>query len=82
MHLRRKRRHGSCGRGCKEEYLQAKRASKSAVYIAKRDAQTEKFVSITDNGNNSDKAQFIKMAKRSKRENTDIVGEKCIRDDD
>ena len=38
--------------GCKEDYLMAKRAAKTAVYIAKRDAQTEQFASIN---NNSDK---------------------------
>ena len=35
--------------GDKEVYLAAKRAAKSAVYFAKRDAQTEQFSSINDN---------------------------------
>ena len=61
--------------GSKEVYLQAK----SAVYIAKRDAQTEKFGSIN---NNRDKNRIFKLAKKLKRDNADIVGEKCVRNDE
>ena len=79
MQLRGKGRHGSCGKmqASKEEYLQVKRAAKSAVYIAKRDVETEQFACITDN---SDKNQIFKMSKRLKRE-TDIVGENMQLDD-
>ena len=49
--------------GSKEEYLKAKRAAKTAVYFAKKDAQTEQFASIN---NNSDKNRIFKMAKRLK----------------
>ena len=38
--------------GSKEEYLKTKKAAKTAVYYAKKDAQTEQFSSIN---NNSDK---------------------------
>ena len=65
--------------GCKEDYLRVKRAAKAAVYIAKRDAQTEQFGCINDN---SDKTRIFKLAKKLKHDNADIVGEKCIRKDD
>ena len=45
--------------GSKEEYLKAKRAAKTAVYFAKKDAQTEQFA-------DSDKNRIFKMAKRLK----------------
>ena len=65
--------------GPKEDYLRAKRLAKSAVYIAKRDAQTEQFGDIN---NNSDKNRIFQLAKKLKRENADIVGEKCVRNDE
>ena len=65
--------------GSKEDHLTAKRAAKSAVYIAKRDAQTEQFSFIN---NNSDKNRIFKLAKKLKRDNADIVGEKCGRNDE
>ena len=65
--------------GCKEDYIRVKRAAKTAVYIAKRDAQTQQFGSIN---NNSDKNRIFKLAKKLKQNNADIVGEKCIRQDD
>ena len=65
--------------GSKEEYLKTKKAAKTAVYYAKKDAQTEKFSSIN---NNSDKNRIFKMAKRLKRDNVDVVGETCARNDD
>ena len=64
--------------GNKEDYLEMKRAAKSAVYFAKRDAQEEKFASIN---NNADKNKIFKIARRMKQDNLDIVGEKCVRDD-
>ena len=39
----------------------------------------QKFASIN---NNSDKNRIFKMAKRLKRDNVDVVGEKCVRNDD
>ena len=63
----------------KEDYHRAKRAAKSAVYIAKCDAQTEQFGSIN---NNSNKNRIFKLAKKLKQDNADIVGEKCVRNDE
>ena len=60
--------------GTKEVYLKAKKAAKIVAYFAKRDAQTEQFASIN---NNSDKNRIFKMAKRLKRGNVDVAGEKC-----
>ena len=51
----------------------------TAVYFAKRDAQTKEFASIN---NNSDKNRIFKMAKRLKQNNVDVFGEKCVRNDD
>ena len=65
--------------GTKEEYLKAKKADKTAVCFAKRDAQTKEFASIN---NNSDKNCLFKMAKRLKQNNVDVFGEKCVRYDD
>ena len=65
--------------GTKEEYLKAKKNAKTAVYFAKRGAYTDQFASIN---NYSDKNRIFKMAKRLKRDNVDVVGEKCVRNDD
>ena len=65
--------------GSKEVYLEAKRAAKAAVYIAKRDAQTEQFASIN---NNNDKKRIFKLAKKLKRDSADIIGDKCVRNDE
>ena len=60
-------------------YLKAKKAAKTVVSFAKRDAQTEQFASIN---NNNDKNVIFKMAKRLKQDNVDVVDEKCVRNDD
>ena len=65
--------------GSKEDYLKAKKTAKTAVYHAKKDAQTKQFSSIN---NNSDKTRIFKIAKRLKQDNVDIVGEKCVRNND
>ena len=65
--------------GTKEEYLKAKKAVKTAVYFAKRDAETEQFASIN---NESDKNRIFKMTKRLKGDNNDVVGERCVKNDD
>ena len=56
-----------------------KERPKRAVYIAKQDAQFEQFARINSN---SDKSKIFKLAKRLKQENTDIVEEKCISNDE
>ena len=57
----------------------SQKAAKAALYLAKRDAQTEQFASIN---NNNDENRIFKMAKRSKRDNADVVAQNCVRNDD
>ena len=65
--------------GSKEKYLEAKRKAKLGVYVAKRKAQEEKFSQLES----SDGKNFIfKLAKRMKHENEDIVGDKCVKNDE
>ena len=65
--------------GSNEKYLEAKRKAKSGVYVAKRKAQEEKFSQLES----SDGKNFIfKLAKRMKHENEDIVGDKCVKNDE
>ena len=60
--------------GSKEKYLDAKSKAKSGVYVAK-----EKFSQLES----SDGKNFIfKLAKRMKRETQDIVGDKCVKNDE
>ena len=61
------------------ETVKKRKHSGRISYFAKRDAQTEQFASIN---NNSDKNRIFKMARRLKRDNVDVVGEKCVRNDD
>ena len=64
--------------GSKELYLAAKRKAKSGVYLAKKVAQEQKFRDLNKtNGKNF----IFKLAKRMKSENQDIVGDKCVTDD-
>ena len=62
--------------GCKEEYLLAKRASKRAVYTAKKTAEEARFSKVKDGSED-----IFKIAKQMKRSNLDVVGEKCVLDD-
>ena len=65
--------------GAIEKYLQAKRKTKSAVYAARKRAQEDKFGDLKYNDQRN---QIFKEARRMKNEYQDIVGEKCIKDDD
>ena len=64
------------GKASKEKYLVAKRASKHAVYSAKKVAEEKKFHCVKE-GDSS----IFKIAKQMKRGNEDVVGEKCALDD-
>ena len=57
------------GKANKEEYLVAKRASKHAVYSAKKVAEEKKFHCVKE-GDSS----IFKIAKQMKRGNQDVVG--------
>ena len=59
--------------GSKEDYTLAKKVAKQAVFAAKKKAETEKL----KNGENDNITVFC-IAKQMKKENKDIVGEKCI----
>ena len=59
--------------------MEAKRKAKLGLYVAKRKAQEEKFSQLEI----CDRKNFIlKLAKRMKRENQDIVGDKCGKNDE
>ena len=58
--------------GSKEQYLDAKRRVKRAVYLAKKSAEPK----LTNSG-----CDIFKIAKHWKGLNRDVVGEKCVRDD-
>ena len=62
--------------GSKDEYHRAKRAAKKAVYAAKKKAEVGSFASIEKGDEN-----ILHIAKQMKKENQDVVGECCIRDD-
>ena len=65
--------------GSKEDYLEAKRASKRAVYNAKRAAEQERFGDVLCREDHRD--EVFKIAKQMKSTNRDVVGDKCVRDD-
>ena len=60
----------------KEEYLKAKRHSSHQVWLAKSAASEETFKDIDPQGSN-----VYRIARQMKRENQDIVGENCVRND-
>ena len=61
----------------KENYIRAKRAAKHAVYKAKKNAEQTKFANLKENDQ-----RVFKIARQLRRENADVVGEKCVRMDD
>lgn len=64
------------GEGSKERYESAKRSAKHAVYLAKKMAEP-RFTDAGRNGRN-----IFKIAKHMKGINRDVVGEKCVKNDD
>ena len=63
--------------GSKAAYLNLKRTAKHVVYQAKRAAEDAKFKDL--DGKTSD---VFRIAKRMKQENSDVTGEKCVRNDE
>ena len=61
--------------GSEEDYAKAKKVSKGAVFTAKRKALDDKL-------NNKDDVALFRIAKQIRKQNQDIVGEKCVKDDD
>ena len=73
--LWKKWKHG----GSKQEYLVAKRNAKKEVYLARKHSEQQVFGDVSSS---KDKRNLIfKMARRMKNESQDIIGEKCVRDD-
>ena len=59
-----------------KKHLEAKRKAKSGVYVAKKNLERKKL-------ENSDSKNLIFiLAKRMKRENQDIVGDECVKNDE
>lgn len=65
--------------GCKELYLAAKRRAKAEVYAAKKQAEEQKMANILRR--DDEKQVVFKVAKQMMKTNQDVVGEKCVRDD-
>ena len=65
--------------GSKEEYLEAKRATKRAVYEAKKLAKQERFGDVLRREDH--RAEVFRIAKQMMSTNRDVVGDKCIIDD-
>ena len=61
--------------GSKEDYAKAKKVAKGAVFTAKRKALNDKF-------SNKDDVALFRKAKQIRKQNQDIVGEKCVKGDD
>ena len=57
----------------KMNYINAKRRSKHAVYLAKSAAEKEEFATVSPNGDG-----VFRIAKQMERTNQDIVGDGCI----
>ena len=65
--------------GDKEVYLVAKRRARKEVYRAKTVAQGPLLESLNSREGRN---RIFKVAKQMKKENSDIVGEQCVRNDD
>ena len=61
--------------GSKASYNAAKKVAKRVVYTALGNADHDKFLRAENN-----KDEIFKMAKKMKAENSDVVGDKCVRD--
>ena len=61
--------------GGKEQYLRAKRNAKRTVYTAKKTAE-EKFSDLKPGMDD-----IFKIAKQLRKDNQDVVGDKCVKDD-
>ena len=62
--------------GGKEQYLQAKRNAKRTVYTAKKIAEEKKFSDLKPGMDD-----IFKIAKQLRKDNQDVVGDKCVKDD-
>ena len=60
----------------KESYLEAKRRAKHVIYLAKKNAEEQELQNVLDG-----KENIFRIAKQMKRQNQDVIGEKCVRND-
>ena len=68
--------YGNCG---KQEVLTAKKCTKRVVYSAKKVGQEPQFTEVnTENDCNKSSNQF----KKKKVQNSDVIGDKCVKDKD
>ena len=66
--------------GSKNLYLEAKRRVRTAVYAAKAEAERNRFADVLRR--EDQRNEVFKIAKQMKKTNQDVVGEKCIRNDE
>ena len=69
-----------CCRIGKEVYLEAKRRSTKAVYEARSESERIRFANIENR--DDQKQEVFRIAKALVKDNRDIIGEQCIRNDD
>ena len=62
--------------GGKEQYLQAKQNAKRTVYTAKKTTEEKKFSDLKPGMDD-----IFKIAKQLRKDNQDVVGDKCVKDD-
>ena len=68
------------GKITKDVYLEAKRKSKRAVYEARSESVRKRFSNIENR--DDQKLEVFRIAKTMVKDNRDIIGEQCIRNDD
>ena len=66
--------------GSKEGYLEAKRVAKKEVYAAKKKAEEVQFANVASD--KEDRNQLFKIARQMVKTNADVVGDKCVTNDD
>ena len=66
--------------GSKEGYLEAKRVAKKKVYVAKKKAEEVQFANVASD--KKDRNQLFKIARQMVKTNADVVGDKCVTNDD
>ena len=63
--------------GSREDYNLKKKAAKRAIYLAKRAKEEEKFACLEEKP-----AELFRIARQMKQDNQDVVGEKCVLNDE
>ena len=66
--------------GSKNLYLEAKRRARTAVYAAKAEAERNRFADVLRR--EDQRNEVFKIVKQMKKTNQDVVGEKCIHNDE